>query len=233
MSVAVPVIAVDGPAASGKGTLAAGVAAELGWHLLDSGLLYRLVALKALEAGIPVSAEASLAAAALALDAAFSDRAVCLEGRDVTEAIRSEAVSAAASRVAVHPAVRAALLDRQRAFRQPPGLVADGRDMGTVVFPDARLKVFLTATPEERARRRHKQLIEKGISSTIESLLLEILERDARDAGRPVAPLAPAVDAVALDTTDLSIQAAIRFVVDRYRGLEARAAASGVGKESS
>jgi cytidylate kinase len=142
----------------------------------------------------------------------------------VTPAIRGEAVSAAASRVAVHPGVRAALLGRQRAFRQPPGLVADGRDMGTVVFPDAVLKVFVTATPEERARRRHKQLIEKGISITMESLLRDIQERDARDASRAAAPLKPAADAEILDTTHMTIAAAIDSVLGLYR---ARAAATG------
>ena len=216
----IPVIAVDGPAASGKGTIAAGVATALGFHQLDSGSLYRLVALKALETGIALDAEGALADAARSLDVKFTGRQIRLAGRDAATAIRSEAVSAAASRVAVHPAVRAALLDRQRAFRRPPGLVADGRDMGTIVFPDACLKVFVTANPEERARRRHKQLIEKGISVTIESLLLDIRERDARDAGRAVAPLAAAADAVILDTTGVSIEAAVRFVVDRYRALE-------------
>jgi cytidylate kinase len=219
MSSAIPVIAVDGPAASGKGTVAAGVATALGFHLLDSGSLYRLVALKALDAGVALGAEDALAEAARRLDVTFADGRIGLDGRDVTEAIRGEAVSAAASRVAVHPAVRAALLDRQRAFRRPPGLVADGRDMGTVVFPDALLKVYLTASPEERARRRHKQLIEKGISSTIQSLLLDIRERDARDAGRAVAPLAAAADAVILDTTDMSIEAVVRLVTDRFRAL--------------
>ena len=216
MSDAVPVIAVDGPAASGKGTIAAGVAAALGFHLLDSGALYRLVACKALEAGMSLDAEAELAEVARCLDAVFVDGQTFLEGRDVAQAIRQEGVSAAASKVALHPAVRAALLERQRAFRRVPGLVADGRDMGTVVFPDARLKVFVTASPEERARRRHKQLIEKGISSTIESLLRDIRDRDARDTGRAIAPLAPAADAVILDTTDMTIDAAIRFVLDRW-----------------
>jgi cytidylate kinase len=215
-----PVIAVDGPAASGKGTIAAGVAAALGFHLLDSGSLYRLVALKALEEGVALSDESALAAAALALNVNFAAGRVELDGRDVTEAIRAERVSAAASQVAVHPSVRKALLARQRTFRRRPGLVADGRDMGTVVFPDARLKVFLTATPEERARRRHKQLIEKGISSSIDSLLLDIRERDARDAGRAAAPLAPAADAVVLDTTGMSIAEAVGFVVARYRALK-------------
>jgi len=213
---AAPVIAVDGPAASGKGTIAAGVAAALGFHLLDSGALYRLVACKALEAGMSLDAEAELAEVARCLDAVFVDGQTLLEGRDVAQAIRQEGVSAAASKVALHPAVRAALLERQRAFRRVPGLVADGRDMGTVVFPDARLKVFVTASPEERASRRHKQLIEKGISSTIESLLRDIRDRDARDTGRAIAPLAPAADAVILDTTDMTIDAAIRFVLDRW-----------------
>jgi cytidylate kinase len=215
-----PVIAVDGPAASGKGTIAAGVATALGFHLLDSGSLYRLVAHKALEAGISLDAEGALAKAARDLDATFADGQVFLDGRDVGGAIRREGVSAAASRVAVHPAVRASLVARQRAFRRWPGLVADGRDMGTVVFPDARLKVFVTASPEERAQRRHKQLIEKGISITIESLLYDIRERDARDTSRAVAPLAPAADAAILDTTDISIDAAIRFVLDRWLAVQ-------------
>ena len=219
MNSAVPVIAVDGPAASGKGTIAAGVAAALGFHLLDSGALYRLVAHAAVTAGIALDAEAALAEAARGLDVVFAGNAIALGGRDVTNAIRGENISAAASAVAVHPAVRAALLERQRAFRRPPGLVADGRDMGTVVFPDARLKVFVTASPEERAMRRHKQLIEKGIPSTLDSLLRDIRDRDARDAGRAVAPLAPAADAVILDTTAVTIDAAIRFVLDRYRSL--------------
>jgi len=221
---AIPVIAVDGPAASGKGTIAAGVAEALAFHLLDSGSLYRLVALKALESGVPVDAAQELAAFAAGLDVSFEPGRIVLEGRDVTDAIRSEAVSAAASRVAVHPDVRRALLGRQRGFRRPPGLVADGRDMGTVVFPDALLKVFVTASPEERARRRHKQLIEKGISGRLDGLLRDIRERDARDAGRAAAPLEPAVDAVILDTTDMTVAAAIDVVLGQYR---ARTAAGG------
>lgn len=213
---AAPVIAIDGPAASGKGTIAAGVAAALGFHYLDSGALYRLVALQSLEHAIDAADEAALAATAAALGVRFLSGRIELDGRDVTELIRGEAVSKAASAVSVHAAVRAALLARQRAFRQPPGLVADGRDMGTVVFPDAALKVFLTASAEERARRRYKQLIEKGISVTLEGLLRDIRERDARDASRPVAPLRPAADAVALDTTDLSIAAATDAVLALY-----------------
>ena len=211
------VVAVDGPAASGKGTVAAGVAGALGFHYLDSGSLYRLVALRALRTGTPLSAAPELARLAAGLDVTFRDGAIVLEGQDVTNAIRAEAVSAAASRVAVHPPVRTALYERQRAFRRPPGLVADGRDMGTVVFPDALIKVFVTASAEERARRRHKQLIAKGISITMESLLRDIQERDARDAGRAAAPLKPAGDAVILDTTDLTIEEAISRVLVFYR----------------
>jgi cytidylate kinase len=226
----IPVIAIDGPAASGKGTIAAGVAQALGFNQLDSGSLYRLVALKASESGIAPDDEARLAAVALHLDARFADGKILLEGGDVTDRIRREDMSAAASQVAVHRAVRTALLDRQRAFRRPPGLVADGRDMGTVVFPDATLKVYLTASQEERAGRRYKQLIEKGISSTLESLLRDIRDRDARDAERAVAPLAPASDAVILDTTGVTIAAAVRFVLDRYLALGPGPAGANAGK---
>jgi len=211
------VIAVDGPAASGKGTVAVGVAKGLGFNYLDSGSLYRLVALRALQTATPFDQPLPLARLAADLDVTFKDGAIVLDGRDASEAIRAEDVSAAASRVAVHPAVRAALYDRQRSFRRAPGLVADGRDMGTVVFPDALLKVFVTASADERARRRYKQLIAKGISVTMESLLRDILERDARDAGRAAAPLKPAPNAVILDTTDLSIEAAIARVLEVYR----------------
>jgi cytidylate kinase len=214
--VTVPVIAIDGPAASGKGTVAARVARALGVHLLDSGALYRLVGLAALRAGIGLDDAAGLGRLATGLDVRFEPGRVLLDGEDVTLAIREEAVSAAASRVAVYPAVRAALVDRQRAFRQPPGLVADGRDMGTVLFPDATCKVFVTATPEARAERRYKQLIEKGISASIEGLLHEIRMRDARDGERAAAPLRPADDAVILDTTDLTIDAAVAFVLERF-----------------
>lgn len=218
-----PVIAIDGPAASGKGTIAAGVAHALRFHYLDSGALYRLVALQAMEHAVDPTDASRLAAEAAALPVTFAGGRVDLAGRDVTDVIRGETVSRTASAVAVHPQVRRALLDRQRAFRRLPGLVADGRDMGSVVFPDARLKVFLTATAEERANRRHKQLIEKGISVTLDSLLLDIRERDARDATRAAAPLAAAPDAVTLDTTDLSIAAA----TDAVLGLWAARAASG------
>ena len=214
-----PVIAIDGPAASGKGTVAAAVAARLGFHLLDSGALYRLVAMKALTDRVDPADEASLSRLAARLDAQFTGSAIHLDGADVSEAIRREDVGATASRVAVHPGVRTALLERQRAFRRPPGLVADGRDMGTVVFTDAMLKVFVTATAEERARRRYNQLIEKGNRVTMDSLLREIRERDERDAKRSAAPLKPAADAHVLDTTGLSIDEAVDFVLQKYRSV--------------
>jgi len=213
----IPVISVDGPAASGKGTIAQRVAARLGYRYLDSGALYRLVALKALRAGADPDAPGAIAALAGALDVSFADGRLVLEGEDVTEAVRDEAVSAAASRIAVHAPVRSALLARQRAFRLPPGLVADGRDMGTVVFPDARVKVFVTASAEERARRRQQQLAQQGIDVNIQSLLRDIRERDARDGSRAVAPLVPAADASVVDTTELSIDAAVEAVMARVR----------------
>ena len=212
-----PVIAVDGPAASGKGTIAAAVAHALGFHYLDSGSLYRLVALQALRTGTGFDEEEALANFATQLDVAFVAGKILLEGDDVTADIRGERVSTGASEVAVHGAVRTALIGRQRAFCRPPGLVADGRDMGTVVFPDAPLKVFLTATAEERARRRHKQLIAKGISVNIEGLLRDIRERDIRDSTRAAAPLVAAPDAVTLDTTDLSIAEVTAAVVALVR----------------
>ena len=217
-----PVIAVDGPAASGKGTIAQGVARALGFHYLDSGSLYRLVALKALQAGIPLEDGPRLAQAAAGMTTAFPQERIELDGADVTAAIRSPAISAAASQVAVFPEVRRALLARQRAFRRPPGLVADGRDMGTVVFPDALLKVYVTASAEERARRRYKQLIEKGNPVTLAGLLRGIRERDARDSARAAAPLRTAADAIVLDTTDMSIDASIAFVVEQFRALRAQ-----------
>jgi cytidylate kinase len=212
-----PVIAVDGPAASGKGTIAEGVARALGFHLLDSGALYRLVARSALDHGVDPGNQEGVARLAAGLDVGFGGGRVLLESRDVTEAIRDEAVSVAASQVAVHPGVRSALLARQRAFRRPPGLVADGRDMGTVVFPDACLKVFLTASAEARAARRHKQLIAKGISITLDSLLRELRQRDERDTARAAAPLKAGPDAVVLDTTSLTPEAAVARVLELYR----------------
>jgi cytidylate kinase len=212
-----PVIAIDGPAASGKGTVAQGVAAALWLHYLDSGSLYRLVALKASREGVAANDEAGLAALARSLEVAFDKHRIRLDGLDVTEELRGETVSAAASRVAVFLGVRSALVGRQRAFRRPPGLVADGRDMGTVVFPDAILKIYLMASAEVRAGRRYKQLIEKGNSVTLEGLLLDIRERDARDSARAAAPLKAAVDAVILDTTDMTIDASIAFVLERAK----------------
>jgi len=217
-----PVIAVDGPAASGKGTVASAVARALGFHKLDSGALYRLVTLAALDRGVALDDEPGLAAVAHGLDVKFDDHRIRLKGRDVTEAIRTERVSAGASQVAAFPAVRASLVTRQRGFRAFPGLVADGRDMGTVIFPDAIVKVYVTATPEERAKRRYKQLIEKGNSVNIESLLRDILERDARDASRAAAPLKPADDAVLLDTTQMTIDAAVDAVLALYRAAAAK-----------
>lgn len=216
----VPVLAIDGPAASGKGTAAVRVARALGFHILDSGVLYRLVALAARERGIDLDDEPALEALAIGLPAAFRDGGVLLAGRAVDMAIRAEPISSAASRVAAHGRVRAALLARQRAFRRPPGLVAEGRDMGTVVFPDAKLKIFLVASPEARAERRYKQLMEKGLSATIQTLLQEILERDARDSTRSSAPLKPAADAHTLDTTDLSVEQVVERVLELWRQLK-------------
>ena len=212
-----PVIAIDGPTASGKGTVAAGVAAALGFHYLDSGALDRVVGLAALRAGARLDDGAALAALAQRIAPAFVEGKIVQDGEDITLPIRAEDVGRAASQCAVHPAVRQALLERQRAFRQPPGLVADGRDMGSVVFPDALLKVYLTAGARERAQRRHKQLIEKGIPATIDGLLRDLKERDARDSGRADAPLAVAPGALVLDTTGMSIIDAIGAVIAAYR----------------
>jgi cytidylate kinase len=211
-----PVLSIDGPTASGKGTVAQRTAAALGWHYLDSGALYRLTALAARRAGVAFDDEPALATIAATLPVGFDDAVVRLAGDDVTDAIRDEAVGSGASRLAVHPSVRAALLGLQRSFRRPPGLVADGRDMGTVVFPDASLKVFLTASAESRAERRYKQLIEKGISVSLTGLLQDLRVRDERDASRSVAPLAPAQGAFVLDSTGLSVDQTVRAVLDRW-----------------
>lgn len=212
--VAAPVVAIDGPSASGKGTVASLVAAQLGYHYLDSGALYRLTALAAQRAGVALDDEAGVAALAAGLPARFADGRVWLGADDVTEAIRSEDASAGASRVAVLAGVRAALLARQRAWRRFPGLVADGRDMGSVVFPAATAKVFLTASAEARAERRYKQLIDKGLPANIATLLQDLQERDARDAQRSEAPLRQCEDAIRVDTTHMDIAEAVATVLE-------------------
>ena len=210
--VSAPVITIDGPSGSGKGTVAGILAKRLGWNLLDSGALYRLLAFAAGNHGVALDNEALLEKLAAHLDVQFigatdgKPARIILEGDDVTHAIRSETVAAGASKVAALPAVRDALLQRQRAFLEFPGLVADGRDMGTVVFPDAPLKVFLTASAEERARRRYLQLKAKGDDVSLPRLLDEIRARDERDTQRAIAPLKPAADAIQLDSTELSIE---------------------------
>jgi len=205
-----PVIAVDGPGGVGKGTLCQWLAARLGWHLLDSGALYRLTALAAQRRNLPLADESAVAAVAAELAVVFSAGTgdvlhILLDGEEVSAVIRSETAGNAASQVAALPQVRAALLQRQRDFRQPPGLIADGRDMGTVVFPDAELKLFLTADPAERARRRYKQLSQKEMNVSLAAIEREVAERDARDVQRAAAPLVPAADAIMLDTTALNI----------------------------
>jgi cytidylate kinase len=214
---AVPVIAIDGPSASGKGTIALGVAGMLGFHYLDSGALYRLVALAALQAGVGFDDADALAGLAEALDVRFDNGDIVLSGQKVTDDIRSEVCGMGASRVAALPGVRWALLARQQAFRRTPGLVAEGRDMGTVVFPDAMLKVFLTASAEVRAERRYKQLKEKGIDANMRTLLRELHERDQRDSARSAAPLQMAVDARELDSSGRSVDEVVRQVLDWYR----------------
>ena len=213
----VPVITIDGPTASGKGTVAHRVAKALGWDVLDSGALYRLTALAALNRGLSAEDEPAVARVAETLDVRFEGPHVYLEGADVGHEIRREEVGNFASRVAAFPGVRQALLERQRAFRVAPGLVADGRDMGTVVFPDAPLKVFLVADVVARAQRRCKQLIEKGISANLDDLLRDMRERDARDMGRTTAPLAPAADAHVLDSSDLTIAETVQAILDFWK----------------
>ena len=210
-----PVIAIDGPSASGKGTIAKRVADELLFHYLESGALYRLIALVSLRDRL--SAEKALAEVAERMAVTFAGDKILLSNQDVTLEVRGEEVSRRASEVAKIPEVRKRLLKRQRAFRRPPGLVADGRDMGTVVFPDATLKVFLTASPEVRAERRYKQLIDKGIPANLRSLSRDLAERDARDRSRTVAPLVPAPDSQVLDSSALSIDAVAELIVRWYR----------------
>jgi cytidylate kinase len=213
----IPVIAIDGPSASGKGTVAAGVAAALGFHYLDSGALYRLVAVASREAGADIGDEAALASVARSMDVEFRAGSAFLSGHDVGAALRSEEIGVAASRVAARPAVRAALLERQRAFRRPPGLVADGRDMGSIVFPDAPLKVFLTADVATRAERRYKQLKEKGMYAKMPDVVEELRQRDERDSTRPVAPLKHYPDAIFLDTTGISAEQAVAKILGWWR----------------
>lgn len=208
-----PVITIDGPSGSGKGTIAGLLARQLGWKLLDSGALYRLLAFAAGNHGIDLTNEEALKQLAAHLDVQFIDKRIILEGEEVTDAIRNERVGAGASMVASLPAVRDALLQRQRAFEEAPGLVADGRDMGTVVFPHAPLKVFLTASAEERAQRRYLQLKAKGDDVNLASLLDEIRARDERDTQRAVAPLKPAADAIMLDSTELSIEQVLDVIL--------------------
>jgi CMP/dCMP kinase len=211
-----PVIAIDGPTASGKGTIAAGVARRLGFNYLDSGSLYRLVSFKARSAGVDLADEPALAGIARGLEPQFLEGRIWLDGLDVTDLIRQESIGVAASQLATLGGVRDALKATQRQFRRPPGLVADGRDMGTVIFPDAKLKIFLTADVQSRAERRHKQLIEKGFSSTITGLSQVLRERDERDANRAVAPLRAAEDAVVIDSTHLSIEQTIEQVLGAW-----------------
>jgi cytidylate kinase len=218
----VPVMTIDGPSGSGKGTVSRAAARALGWSLLDSGALYRLVALAGRQAGVSLDDGLRLAQLAQMSDIRFSSddsggEAVWLDGREVTGAIRTEEAGNDASKVAALPGVRAALLERQRRFAVPPGLVADGRDMGTVVFPQAEVKIFLTASAVERAARRHKQLKEKGVAATLAALSLEIAERDLRDMNRAISPLVPSADAVLLDTTAMSVDAVVERVLEVAR----------------
>jgi cytidylate kinase len=227
MTGSAPVIAIDGPSGSGKGTIARRVADALGMHLLDSGALYRLVGFAADRAGKMEAGESAIATIARTLDARFGstaegEEAIWLGGQEVSALIRTEACGALASRVAALPDVREALLELQRSFRRPPGLVADGRDMGTTVFPDAGLKVFLTASAEERAKRRHKQLKDKGIDVSLAALSRDIEARDKRDSERSIAPLRPAADARLLDSSKLTIDEVTQTVLDWARELDQR-----------
>lgn len=208
-----PIIAIDGPSASGKGTVAALVAQALGLHYLDSGSLYRLTALSARQQGVSWEDEAAMAGVAAALPVVFEHGEIFLAGRAVGDAIRTEEISVGASKIAALPAVRAALLQRQRDFRLAPGLVAEGRDMGSVVFPDAELKVFLTASAEARAERRYKQLMEKGLPANMPGLLQDLRDRDARDSARSVAPLRRGDDAELLDTTNMNIEQSVAAIL--------------------
>jgi cytidylate kinase len=212
----IPVITIDGPSGSGKGTIAMRLAEDLGWHFLDSGALYRLVAVAAIDRGIDPGDEEALGKVAARLDVDFGvsgdGMVILLDGNYITGRLRSEPVSTFASRISAFPAVRSALVHRQRAFRKPPGLVADGRDMGTVIFPDAQLKIFLTASVEARAQRRYKQLKEKGESVNLSRLFRDIEKRDERDSSRAVSPLVPAEDAHVIDSTELDINEVLDII---------------------
>lgn len=227
MSERAPVITIDGPSGSGKGTVTQRVAARLGWHVLDSGALYRLVGLAVDESGVGFDKDREISQIASTLNATFEDGRILLDGRDVTDAIRSEGAGNNASRVAALPAVRAALLDWQRDCARAPGLVADGRDMGTTVFPDAGLKIFLTASAAERAIRRYKQLIEKGMPANLPALTTEIETRDQRDRNRAASPLVPAADAIEIDSTTLTIDEVVDRVLERARAVYGDAVAGG------
>lgn len=231
-----PVITVDGASGTGKGTISQLVASQLGWHFLDSGALYRVLALAAYKHSVALDNEEALDVLAAHLDVQFIARIdttsqIILEGEDVSETIRTEKMGNAASIIAALPAVRTALLSRQRAFREHPGLVADGRDMGTVVFPDAELKVFLSASPEERAMRRLKQLKERGINVTLPNLVKELRERDRRDQERAVAPLKPAVDAFNIETDHLTIEQVVEKILIEIKGKKAFPATSNLQSE--
>lgn len=223
----IPIIAIDGPSGSGKGTLARLLAERLGWHLLDSGALYRAVAWAAVQQGLDLDEEQAIAELAADLRLEFTQGGLRLAGEEIGNAIRSEAIGAAASRIAALPRVRAALLDWQRRCARPPGLVADGRDMGTLVFPEARLKIFLDASPEVRAERRYKQLKEKGLDASLPQLIADIRERDRRDRERPIAPLRPAADAVVIDSTQMSIAEVFERALQELRRLMPEAVTAG------
>ena len=216
MSSSIPVITIDGPTASGKGTVAQRVASALGWAVLDSGALYRLTALAVQQQGIDPENETAVAHVAAALDVQFLPDEILLKGQEVSELIRREHVGNLASRLAPNPKLRAALLSRQRAFRLAPGLVADGRDMGTIVFQDAQVKIFLIADVQARAQRRAKQLIEKGISANLQDLLADMRARDARDTQRSVAPLVAAKDAHVVDSSTLTIDQTVQSILDLW-----------------